>query len=64
VQTLDLIFYKPHRSLASPFTTTKEERGNFPKWLAKKNSGAIKEYWALKSQVSICGLPTHILDKE
>ena len=47
-----------------PFYDYKEERDNFPKWLAEKDSGAIKEYWALKNQVSIDGLPTHILDKE
>ena len=47
-----------------PFYDYKEERDNFPKWLAEKDSGAIKEYWGLKNQVSIEGLPTHILDKE
>ena len=47
-----------------PFFDYRKERDNFPKWLATKDEGTIKEYWALKNQVSIDGLPTHILDEE
>lgn len=47
-----------------PFFDFKEERDNMPKWLAAKDEAAIKDYWALKNQHSLDGLPTYILDEE
>ncbi len=41
-----------------------EPRDNMPKWLATKDSAAIEDYWRLKNQVSIDGLPTHIFADE
>lgn len=47
-----------------PFFEFTEERQNMPKWLAAKSDDQIKEYWALKNQVSLDGQPTHIFDEE
>ncbi len=47
-----------------PFFDYVEPRDNFPKWLANKDDAAIKDYWARRNQVSLDGLPTHILADE
>ncbi|MFT4862746.1 MAG: hypothetical protein ACI95C_001970 [Pseudohongiellaceae bacterium] len=47
-----------------PFFDYVQPRDNMPKWLATKDDAAIKKYWALKNQVSLDGLPTHIFADE
>ena len=46
-----------------PLYDYKEERGQLEAWADKKGEGGVREYWALKNQSSIDGLPTHILDR-
>lgn len=46
-----------------PFYDFVGERDNMDRWLAAKNEDDIEEYWREKNQVSLDGLPTHILDK-
>ena len=47
-----------------PFYEFKQERDNMDKWLAAKGDVGIRDYWREKNQVSLDGLPTHILDEE
>lgn len=47
-----------------PFYDFKAERENMPKWTAIKGKDGIADYWREKNQLSIDGLPTHILDNE
>jgi hypothetical protein len=36
---------------------------HIPAWAEKKGETGLHEYWALKNQASIDGLPTHIVDR-
>lgn len=47
-----------------PFFDFKSERENMPKWIeAKSRDGqSIESYWREKNQLSLDGLPTHILE--
>ena len=47
-----------------PFYDFVEPRDNMDRWLAAKSDEDIEDYWREKNQVSLDGLPTHILDKE
>lgn len=47
-----------------PFYDFKEERDNMDRWLASRGEESIEEYWAEKNQVSLDGLPTHILEED
>ncbi len=47
-----------------PFYDFVEERDNMDRWLAAKSEEDIEQYWREKNQVSLDGLPTHILDKD
>lgn len=47
-----------------PLYDFKAERENMPKWTAIKGKDGIADYWRKKNQLSIDGLPTHILDEE
>ena len=47
-----------------PFYDYIGERDNMDKWVAAKGADAIRAYWAQKNQISLDGLPTHILDDE
>ncbi len=47
-----------------PFYAFAGERDNMDRWLAAKSEEDIGEYWREKNQVSLDGLPTHILDEE
>ncbi len=47
-----------------PFYDFASERDNMDRWLATKDDKDIEEYWREKNQVSIDGLPTHILDED
>lgn len=47
-----------------PFYDFKGERDNMEKWTAVKGKDGIADYWRDKNQLSLDGLPTHILDKE
>jgi hypothetical protein len=46
-----------------PLYDYKAERGQLEAWAEKKGDAGLREYWALKNQNSIDGLPTHILDR-
>jgi hypothetical protein len=39
------------------------ERDVLPEWARRKGDAGLREYWENKNQVSIDGLPTHILKK-
>ena len=47
-----------------PLYDFKEERDNMPKWIASKGKEPIENYWRDRNQISLDGLPTHILDEE
>ena len=49
-----------------PFYDFQAERDNMPKWIAAKTRDGepISDYWREKNQVSLDGLPTHILEDE
>ena len=51
------------RGFGVPFYDFKEERDSMPKWIASKTKEPIENYWREKNQVSLDGLPTHILDE-
>ena len=44
-----------------PFYEFTEERDNMDKWLEVKGRDNIEDYWKEKNQVSLDGLPTHII---
>lgn len=46
-----------------PLYDYNSERGQLEAWAEKKGDAGLREYWALKNQNSIDGLPTHILDR-
>ncbi len=46
-----------------PLYDFKDQRGQLEAWAEKKGDAGLREYWALKNQNSIDGLPTHILDR-
>lgn len=45
-----------------PLYDYRDQRGQLEPWAEKKGEAGLHEYWALKNQTSIDGLPTHILD--
>jgi len=47
-----------------PFYDYKQKRDNMEKWNNRKGEQGIKDYWRDRNQISIDGLPTHILDEE
>ena len=47
-----------------PFYDFVEERDNMDRWLASRGDEGIEEYWREQNQVSLDGLPTHILDED
>ncbi|MCW5575511.1 MAG: pyridoxamine 5'-phosphate oxidase family protein [Burkholderiales bacterium] len=44
-----------------PLMDYKGERGALEAWAEKKGESGLQDYWALKNQNSIDGLPTHIV---
>lgn len=44
-----------------PFMDYKGERGSLEAWAEKKGEAGLHDYWELKNQNSIDGLPTHIV---
>lgn len=44
-----------------PLMEYKGERGALEAWAKKKGEAGLREYWELKNQSSIDGLPTHIV---
>ncbi len=49
--------------MAAPFFDYLNERNQLNDWVLKKDENDLKEYWLLKNQTSIDGIPTHIKDK-
>ena len=47
-----------------PFYDFTEERDNMDKWLEVKGRDNIEDYWKKKNQVSLDGLPTHIIHEK
>lgn len=47
-----------------PFYDFSGERDNMDRWLAAKGDTDIEDYWREKNQVSLDGLPTHILKED
>ena len=48
----------------APFYDFTEERDNMDKWLEVKGRDNIEDYWKEKNQVSLDGLPTHIIHEK
>lgn len=46
-----------------PFYDFQGERDSMPKWIASEGKEPIENYWREKNQLSLDGLPTHILDE-
>ncbi|MGE0622918.1 MAG: pyridoxamine 5'-phosphate oxidase family protein [Pseudomonadales bacterium] len=46
---------------AVPFMDYVEDRDVLAKWAEKRGEDGIRDYWAEKNQVSLDGLPTHVL---
>ena len=46
-----------------PLYDYKNHRGQLEPWAEKKGEAGLHDYWALKNQTSIDGLPTHIVDR-
>lgn len=46
-----------------PLYDYKDQRGQLEPWAEKKGEAGLHDYWALKNQTSIDGLPTHIVDR-
>lgn len=46
-----------------PLYDYKNQRGQLEPWAEKKGEAGLHDYWALKNQTSIDGLPTHIVDR-
>lgn len=49
--------------MSVPFFDYVEERDQLKKWADKKGVAGIKTYWEERNQLSIDGLPTHIVEK-
>lgn len=47
-----------------PLYEFKEQRSRLIHWAQNKGDAGLKEYWELKNQTSIDGLPTYILTEE
>ncbi len=47
-----------------PFFDFKGERDNFDKWINARGEEPIENYWRDRNQVSLDGLPTHILEED
>ncbi len=48
--------------MSIPFFEYKSERNELNDWASKQGKEGISKYWEEKNQISIDGLPTHILD--
>lgn len=46
-----------------PLMDYQGERGSLEAWAEKKGEDGVRDYWALKNQASIDGLPTQILER-
>ena len=46
---------------AVPFMDYVEDRDVLARWAEKRGEDGIRDYWAEKNQVSLDGLPTHVL---
>ena len=46
-----------------PLYDYQDQRGQLEPWAEKKGESGLLDYWALKNQTSIDGLPTHIIDR-
>ena len=49
--------------MSVPFFSYVAERNQLNDWATKKGEEGIKDYWRQKNQVSVDGIPTHVLDK-
>ena len=49
--------------MAVPFYDYAGEREQLKNWASGKGDEGLKDYWQEKNQVSLDGIPTHILDK-
>lgn len=58
--TLDLV--QTSCGMAVPFMSFTEERDQLADWARKKGDEGLRRYWEEKNQVSLDGIPTHILD--
>jgi len=47
-----------------PFYDFVDERDNMDRWLASRGEEGIEEYWREKNQLSLDGLPTHIIEED
>jgi hypothetical protein len=64
-QIVDLAIDRVQTScgMGVPLYDYNAERGQLEAWAEKKGETGLHEYWALKNQASIDGLPTHIVDR-
>ena len=49
--------------MAVPFFDYVAERDQLKDWTTGKGDEGLKDYWQEKNQISLDGIPTHILDK-
>ena len=59
--TLDLA--QTSCGMGVPYYSYVEERGSLSDWAIKKGDAGLKQYWEDKNQVSLDGIPTHIITK-
>jgi hypothetical protein len=59
--TVDLV--QTSCGMAVPFYDYVEERDQLKDWATKKGDAGIKQYWEQKNQLSLDGVPTHIIKK-
>ncbi|HEY0665646.1 MAG TPA: pyridoxamine 5'-phosphate oxidase family protein [Gallionella sp.] len=59
--TIDLV--QASCGFGVPYFDYAGDRDTLNEWAVKKGEDGIRQYWADKNQVSLDGLPTHIVDK-
>jgi hypothetical protein len=59
--TVDLV--QTSCGMAVPFFDYVEERDQLKDWATKKGEEGITDYWEQKNQLSLDGIPTHIIKK-
>ena len=50
--------------MAVPYFSYNGEREQLSEWATKKGEQGIRDYWKKHNQISVDGIPTHILEKD
>jgi hypothetical protein len=59
---LDIRHVQTSCGMGVPLYDYQSQRGQLEPWAEKKGDAGLRDYWTLKNQTSIDGLPTRILD--